>query len=154
MSSQPSFLAISENATQYIASICKLPNVSVATSNDMPVGLKDLNISIRYAETISGFHEFREVVQNWHDRVLELLGGEPHRCCEILEKEVRMFWHERDVGDGKQCAGYLLEHWKANQCAGMHGIELVNFMTAFPLTRSRLASVKRHVMQRVVLVKV
>jgi len=40
-------------------------------------GRHDLNISKAYARWIEGFGSIRELMHNWYDQVLAVLGGEP-----------------------------------------------------------------------------
>ena len=96
---------------------CSVPSPRAAPLEPVVVGGHDLNISRTYASWLDGFSWTRELVQNWYDRALELLEGQPTGLTDTGWVDgARLAFHERgrqgsvDFGPPQPlCGGYILE---------------------------------------------
>jgi hypothetical protein len=122
-----------------LTQICDLLRLASSAHRPTPkLGTKDLNLTSTYASQIKGFGRYRELLQNWYDRLLETLGGAPTKVNEIIipEHNARLTWHERMTEKGRPlCGGFLLEQYfvPTDGQPAFGGIQLTNFHTALGL---------------------
>lgn len=101
-------------------------DIQQTTQTSADSGRFDLNMNDQYASWIDGFSSVRELVQNWYDRTLEALGGEPSFVQDIqVDMNTRLLYHVRTLQQGNIIASFILE----KNLGESTYIELTNFST-------------------------